>query len=159
MPPDQLTCSLSDCQRRVVLGVWFLVYVFAVPERGVFLWLLNVIYGKGQKGQWVLGQRSDCPAAGGHRAGACGPVVASRCPALCRVTPRCAVSGVRCSVLSHFARLPRGSHSSGHTPSTAYRHLPPNSARFSYATEGATPALSPRSCPPTRSAPSESFGY
>ena len=24
-----------------------------------------------------------------------------------------------------------------HTPSTAFRHLPPNSARFSYATEGA----------------------
>ena len=23
-----------------------------------------------------------------------------------------------------------------HTPSTAFRHLPPNSARFSYATEG-----------------------
>ena len=26
---------------------------------------------------------------------------------------------------------------STHTPSTAFRHLPPNSARFSYATEGA----------------------
>ena len=25
----------------------------------------------------------------------------------------------------------------GHTPSTAFRHLPPNSTRFSYATEGA----------------------
>ena len=25
----------------------------------------------------------------------------------------------------------------GHTPSIAFRHLPPNSARFSYATEGA----------------------
>ena len=25
----------------------------------------------------------------------------------------------------------------GHTPSTAFRHLPPNSARFGYATEGA----------------------
>ena len=24
-----------------------------------------------------------------------------------------------------------------HTPSTAFRHLPPNSARFGYATEGA----------------------
>ena len=24
-----------------------------------------------------------------------------------------------------------------HTPSTAFRHIPPNSARFSYATEGA----------------------
>ena len=24
-----------------------------------------------------------------------------------------------------------------HTPNTAFRHLPPNSARFSYATEGA----------------------
>ena len=28
-------------------------------------------------------------------------------------------------------------HSCGHTPSIAFRHLPPNSARFSYATEGA----------------------
>ena len=26
---------------------------------------------------------------------------------------------------------------STHTPSTAFRHLPPNSARFGYATEGA----------------------
>ena len=25
-----------------------------------------------------------------------------------------------------------------HTPSTAFRHLPPNSARFSYAAEGGT---------------------
>ena len=25
----------------------------------------------------------------------------------------------------------------GHTPSTAFRHLPPNSARIGYATEGA----------------------
>ena len=28
-------------------------------------------------------------------------------------------------------------HASNHTPSIAFRHLPPNSARFSYATEGA----------------------
>ena len=28
------------------------------------------------------------------------------------------------------------SHISTHTPSIAFRHLPPNSARFSYATEG-----------------------
>ena len=28
-------------------------------------------------------------------------------------------------------------HDRGHTPSIAFRHLPPNSARFSYATEGA----------------------
>ena len=28
-------------------------------------------------------------------------------------------------------------HGRRHTPSTAFRHLPPNSARFSYATEGA----------------------
>ena len=37
-----------------------------------------------------------------------------------------------------------------HTPSIAFHHLPPNSARFSYATEGAL--KSPRSCPATRSA-------
>ena len=29
------------------------------------------------------------------------------------------------------------SQSGSHTPSIAFRHLPPNSARFSYATEGA----------------------
>ena len=29
------------------------------------------------------------------------------------------------------------SHTSRHTPNTAFRHLPPNSARFDYATEGA----------------------
>ena len=89
------------------------------------------------------------------------------------------------------------------TPTIAFRHLPPNSARFSYPTEGAllisaqlstdavsalrkvwvlttlrvslsgtflqtlpelvTPlkghSLSPCSCPATRSAPSERFGY
>ena len=27
-------------------------------------------------------------------------------------------------------------HLESHTPSIAFRHLPPNSARFSYATEG-----------------------
>ena len=90
-----------------------------------------------------------------------------------------------------------------HTASIAFRHPPPNSARFGYATEGALfisaqlstdavratqkvwelitlraslsgtflqtlpdlvrplkgHSLSPRSCPPTRSAPSERFGY
>ena len=37
-------------------------------------------------------------------------------------------------------RVPRGEdfrHNMGHAPSTAFRHLPPNSARFRYATEGA----------------------
>ena len=29
-----------------------------------------------------------------------------------------------------------------HTPSTAFRHLPPNSARFGYATEGALDFIS-----------------
>ena len=42
-----------------------------------------------------------------------------------------------------------------HTPSIAFRHLPPNSARCSYATEGALFI----SYPATRSAPSERFGY
>ena len=37
-----------------------------------------------------------------------------------------------------------------HTPSTAFRHLPPNSGRFSYATEGAlhTPTTAFRHLPP-----------
>ena len=30
-----------------------------------------------------------------------------------------------------------GGGEKGHTPSIAFRHLPPNSARLSYATEGA----------------------
>ena len=44
---------------------------------------------------------------------------------------------------------------STHTPSIAFRHLPPNSARFGYATEGAL--FISVQCPPARSAPSESF--
>ena len=32
---------------------------------------------------------------------------------------------------------PNLSEGADHTPSIAFRHLPPNSARFSYATEGA----------------------
>ena len=44
-------------------------------------------------------------------------------------------------------------HIPAHTPSIAFRHLPPNSARTDYATE------SPRSCPSTLSAPSERIGY
>ena len=46
---------------------------------------------------------------------------------------------------------------STHTPSIAFRHLPPNSARFGTPLKGHS--LSPRSCPATRSAPSERFGY
>ena len=38
----------------------------------------------------------------------------------------------RCRLETHLAAL-RWTH----TPSTAFRHLPPNSARFSYAAEGA----------------------
>ena len=34
-------------------------------------------------------------------------------------------------------KVPPGRPVFGHTPSIAFRHLPPNSARFSYATEGA----------------------
>ena len=34
-------------------------------------------------------------------------------------------------------RAADGQHSLVHTPSIAFRHLPPNSAGFSYATEGA----------------------
>ena len=98
---------------------------------------------------------------------------------------------------------PSGVQELTRTPSMPFRHLHPNSARFSYATEGAlfisaqlstdavsalqkvrvlitlraplsgtfiqtlpdlvTPlkghSLTPRSCPPTRSAPSERFGH
>ena len=46
-------------------------------------------------------------------------------------------------------------HRMVHTPSIAFRHLPPNSARFGYATEG---ALSISAQLSTRSAPSERFG-
>ena len=47
-----------------------------------------------------------------------------------------------------------------HTPSPAFPHLPPNSARTGYATKGAY-AVSPRICPCTDAvaAPSERFGH
>ena len=48
---------------------------------------------------------------------------------------------------------PGGGHSGGHTPSIVFRHLPPDSARFGYATEGAL-FISAQ-----RSAPSERFWY
>ena len=40
-------------------------------------------------------------------------------------------------ILNCVASLTHGRHCVGHTPSIAFRHLPPNSARFGYATEGA----------------------
>ena len=46
--------------------------------------------------------------------------------------------------MEQWLRLP-----SAHTPSIAFRHFPPNSTRFSYATEEAL----------FISAPSERFGY
>ena len=52
-------------------------------------------------------------------------------------------------------------HCSGttHTPSIAFQHLPPNSAGNGHATElRGHSALSPHSCAPTLSAPSESLG-
>ncbi len=47
-------------------------------------------------------------------------------------------------------------HIQGHTSSIAFRHLPPNSARIGYTTEGAL--LSPCSCPWMRSETSKKFG-
>ena len=45
-----------------------------------------------------------------------------------------------------------------HTPSRiSFRHLPPDSARTGYATDGAL-YIAQRSCPPTLSAPSERVG-
>ena len=55
-----------------------------------------------------------------------------------------------------FSLVPE-SDARSHNPSIAFRHLPPDSAGVGYATEGLS-ASSPRSCPPTRSAPSEKFG-
>ena len=49
-------------------------------------------------------------------------------------------------------------HRTIHTPSIAFRHLPPNSARFGYATEGALDFISAQlSSDAVR--PSERFGY
>ena len=49
------------------------------------------------------------------------------------------VSGAGCSTAGpgHLDKM--GSHTlrAGHSPSIAFRHLPPNSARFGYVTEGA----------------------
>ena len=44
-----------------------------------------------------------------------------------------------------------------HTPSIAFQHLPPNSARTGYAAEGEL-FISLHSCPPTQSASSKRFG-
>ena len=52
---------------------------------------------------------------------------------------------------------PRRGHVKTHTPTIAFRHLPPNSARLLTPLKGHS--LSLRSCPATRSAPSERFGY
>ena len=56
---------------------------------------------------------------------------------------------IYCPVL----KLLQNPYGVNHTLSTAFRHLPPNAARFSYATEGSL------SCPAVRSAPSERFQY
>ena len=46
----------------------------------------------------------------------------------CTPLNHCIPSGlINCTSMGHGMR---------HTPSIAFRHLPPNSARFSYATEG-----------------------
>ena len=39
--------------------------------------------------------------------------------------------------LTAEARVVKTGQRNGHTPSITFRHLPPNSARFGYATEGA----------------------
>ena len=44
----------------------------------------------------------------------------------CSFSPACAQNDLQRTFLEH----------PGHTPNIAFRHLPPNSARFSYATEG-----------------------
>ena len=52
---------------------------------------------------------------------------------------------------------PRLGHVKTPTPSIAFWHLPPNSARLLMPLKGYS--LSPRSCSATRSVPSERFGY
>ena len=47
------------------------------------------------------------------------------------------INGVLAMYLSAAAWYLSASRGDGHTLSSAFRHLPPNSARFSYATEGA----------------------
>ena len=57
---------------------------------------------------------------------------------------------------AHIPCMRRFCVRSCHTPSTTFQHLPPNSARFSYATEGALFISAQLS---TDTAPSERFGY
>ena len=96
---------------------------------------------------------------------------------------------IQCQCICQHARSGVMGQGRAHTPSTAFRHLPPNSARFGYATEGVLfirpsdlgavntqgfvwkfflcaiykfsfiHSLSPRSCSPTRSAPFGRFQY
>ena len=63
----------------------------------------------------------------------------------CRLTVQKITVEHHCQNGAKLIRSPDGDHHSSccnrdggmHTPSIAFRHLPPNSARFSYATEGA----------------------
>ena len=52
------------------------------------------------------------------------------------LTLRASLSGTFLQTLPDLV-TPQKGHSLSHTPSIAFRHLPPNSARFGYATEGA----------------------
>ena len=53
---------------------------------------------------------------------------------------------------------PSGATRQADSPCLTFRHLPPNSATTGYATKRLY-SLSPSSCPPTLSAPTERFGY
>ena len=55
---------------------------------------------------------------------------------LCQIWLRQGTLCLRAAVHRRGQRPPKGLDTS-HTPSIAFRHLPPNSARFGYATEGA----------------------
>ena len=57
-------------------------------------------------------------------------------PVLCLLSDSPLISASAVSPCSELRRPPR-TEGLTHTPSTSFQHLPPNSARFSYATEGA----------------------
>ena len=57
-----------------------------------------------------------------------------------------------------YCKLTTTGHCEMLSPGIAFRHLPPNTVRTGYTSEGID-SLSPCSCPPLLPAPSETFGY
>ena len=120
----------------ILLLLWTLTLI-SVRPLSVSLWCA------GSKSSWLPARTSWAPARATtwSRSTWWVPALTSaRTPALLHgAWPPCPCSSALCSFTSDSATACKGwseSCRSTHTPSTAFRHLPPNSARFSYATVG-----------------------